>query len=202
MPSARLRSQHGRNKTPLRRRRKHDGCLRRVLDVQTDTSNRLDAMIEPSFDDFYVREFRPMVALAAAVAGSHLLAEDIAQEAMTRVYGRWDRVSRYDKPGAFARRIVINLAASRRRRDAVAERGRTHLGLLQALPPPDEPHEAVWAAIASLSPNQRAAVALHYLEDRPIDEIAEILGCAPPTARVHLHRARARLATLLEGEDR
>lgn len=159
-------------------------------------------MTETSFDDFYVREFRPMVALAAAVAGSHLLAEDLAQEAMTRVYRRWDRISRYDKPGAFARRVTINLAASRRRRDEVAERGRARLGTQHALPPPDEPHDEVWKAVASLPPKQRAAIALHYLEDRPVDEIAEILGCAAATARVHLHRARATLADLLEGHER
>jgi RNA polymerase sigma factor (sigma-70 family) len=159
-------------------------------------------MSASSFDEFYLREFRPMVALAAAVSGSHLLAEDLAQEAMTRVYRRWDRVSGYDKPGAFARRVTINLAASRRKRDAVAERGRGRLGTQHSLPPPPEPQAEVWRAVASLPPKQRAAVALHYLEDRPVDEIAEILGCAATTARVHLHRARATLATLLEGHER
>ena len=159
-------------------------------------------MSGPSFDEFYVREFRPMVALAAAVSGSSLLAEDLAQEAMTRVYRRWDRVSGYDKPGAFARRVTINLAASRRKRDAVAQRGRMKLGVQHVVPPPAEPHTEVWDAIAQLPPRQRAAIALHYLEDRPVDEIADILGCASATARVHLHRARTTLATLLEGLER
>ncbi|MEX1004807.1 MAG: SigE family RNA polymerase sigma factor [Acidimicrobiia bacterium] len=159
-------------------------------------------MSEPSFDEFYVREFRPMVALAASVCGSNDLAEDLAQEAMTRVYRRWDRVSRYDKPGAFARRVTINLASSRRRRDAVAEQGRMKLGVQHVVSPPAEPHTEVWDAVAQLPPKQRAAIALHYLEDRPVDEIADILGCASATARVHLHRARATLATLLEGRER
>lgn len=159
-------------------------------------------MTETSFDDFYLREFRPMVALAAAVSGSHLLAEDLAQEAMTRVYRNWSRISGYDKPGAFARRVTINLASSRRKRDAVAERGRARMGTERALPPPPEPLTEVWEAVRSLPAKQRAAVALHYLEDRPIDEIADILGCASATARVHLHRARATLATRLEGHER
>jgi DNA-directed RNA polymerase specialized sigma24 family protein len=55
-------------------------------------------------------------------------------------------------------------------------------------------------ALLALPPNQRAAVVLHYLEGRPVAEVAEILGCATPTARVHLHRARKRLGTLL-GEE-
>lgn len=170
--------------------------------MKTAISTKLGVMGETSFDDFYLREFRPMVALAAAVCGNSLLAEDLAQDAMTRIYRRWDRVSAYDKPGAFARRVTINLASSRRKRDAVAERGRSKLGTQHSVPPPSEPHTEVWDAVRQLPPKQRAAIALHYLEDRPVDEIADILGCASATARVHLHRARATLATLLEGHER
>jgi RNA polymerase sigma-70 factor (ECF subfamily) len=170
--------------------------------VRTEIPTKLGVMNQMSFDDFYLREFRPMVALAAAVSGSSLMAEDLAQDAMARIYDRWDRISRYDKPGAFARRVTINLASSRRKRDAVAERGRSRLGTQHAVPPPAEPHTAVWEAVAALPPKQRAAIALHYLEDRPITEIADILGCASATARVHLHRARTTLATLLEGQER
>jgi len=35
------------------------------------------------------------------------------------------------------------------------------------------------------------------MEDRPVSEVAEILACAEVTAKVHLHRARKRLAELL-----
>jgi RNA polymerase sigma factor (sigma-70 family) len=52
-------------------------------------------------------------------------------------------------------------------------------------------------AIASLSPQQRAAVALFYLEDLPVDEVAHLLEVSTSTVKQHLHRARARLATLL-----
>ena len=155
-------------------------------------------MTDTSFDSFYLREFRPMVALAAAVSGSRLLAEDLAQEAMARTYKHWDRVSGYDKPGAFARRVTINLAISRRKRDSVA---RANVDRLRPdpIPPPAEPHDEVWEAVKTLPGKQRAAIALHYLEDRPIDEIASILDCSPATARVHLHRGRKALATRLEG---
>ena len=52
-------------------------------------------------------------------------------------------------------------------------------------------------AVASLPAQQRAAVALFYLEDRPVDEVAHLLKVSTSTAKQHLHRARARLAEVL-----
>ena len=49
----------------------------------------------------------------------------------------------------------------------------------------------------ALSTAQRAAIVMHYLEDRPIAEIAEIMRCSPSTVKVHLHRGRNRLAEIL-----
>ena len=78
-----------------------------------------------------------MVALAAAVSGSAELAEDVAQEAMVRARRHWDRVSAYDKPGTWVRRVTINLALSSRRRIALeakaALRGRSGANQLRRL---------------------------------------------------------------------
>lgn len=52
-------------------------------------------------------------------------------------------------------------------------------------------------AVASLPAQQRAAVALFYLEDLPVEEVAQLLDVSTSTVKQHLHRARARLATLL-----
>lgn len=60
---------------------------------------------------------------------------------------------------------------------------------------------AVVELLRSLSPMQRAVVALGVMADLPVDEVADRLGCRPATARVHLHRARARLGELLEASD-
>jgi RNA polymerase sigma factor (sigma-70 family) len=43
-------------------------------------------------------------------------------------------------------------------------------------------------------------VALHYLEDCSVKEIAGILECSPSTVKVHLHKARQTLAERLEVE--
>jgi RNA polymerase sigma-70 factor (ECF subfamily) len=48
---------------------------------------------------------------------------------------------------------------------------------------------------------QRQCVVLRYVDDLDAAEIGTVLELAPATVRVHLHRARARLAELLALED-
>ena len=141
-----------------------------------------------------------MVALAAAVSGDRSHAEDIAQEALRRASQRWTALSGYDKPGAWVRRVTVNLSISRKRRVVAEAKALLRLGPTEDSlgdPPPD--HRRVWEAVAELSPKQRSVVSLHYLEDMALNEIARVLDMAESTVRVHLHRARARLAELLGG---
>lgn len=151
------------------------------------------------FEDFYLREFPAMVALAYAVTRSRLAAEDLAQEALTRAYHRWDRIAGYDNPGTWVRRVTINLSLNSARRIASEAKAMLRLGAPPSLSAPPEPHDDVWDAVARLPGKQRAAVALHYLEDRSVADVATMLGCSEPTARVHLHRGRAALQSMLEG---
>ena len=156
----------------------------------------------PSFERLFVDEYPKMVALAAAVSGSRQHAEDIAQEAMSKLDRSWRKVQGYENPGAWVRRVTINLALSRRRRLAAEARALLRLPAPEAALPPAEPEDnAVWEAVASLPKNQRAAISLHFLEDRSITEIADILEISPSTARVHLHRARQTLRDRLEQHD-
>ena len=54
-----------------------------------------------------------------------------------------------------------------------------------------------WAQVRALPKRQAQVIALHYLEDRPVAEIAEILDCAEGTVKVHLRNGRLRLADRL-----
>jgi RNA polymerase sigma-70 factor, ECF subfamily len=147
------------------------------------------------FESFFRREYKPMVALAAAISGSAELAEDVAQEAMVRARRHWDRVRAYDSPGSWVRRVTINLALSSRRKLALEAKAR--LAWWERREPAEESHAldpALIAALRAISPQQRAAIALHYLEDRSTSDIADLLGCSVSTARVHLHRGRQALA--------
>ena len=170
---------------------------------RTSSTDAAELVAVPGYDQLFHDEYPKMVALAASVAGDRSHAEDIAQEALARLARNWNSVQGYDKPGAWLRRATINLALSRRRR--LASEARALLRLPRpspTLPPAPTDDAEVWRAVAALPGQQRAVVSLHFLEDLPLTEIADILDISPSTARVHLHRARQTLRDQLEGVDR
>ncbi len=151
------------------------------------------------FDVFYRREFRAVVGLAYALSGSRLAAEDLAQEAFMTAHQQWEKVGRYESPGAFVRRVVSNKSVSLYRRKAAEARALARVALDRQVPLPEleTPDAEFWQAVRSLPKRQAQAVALHYLEDRPVAEVADILGCTESTAKVHLFKARKNLAERL-----
>ncbi len=56
---------------------------------------------------------------------------------------------------------------------------------------------ALWRHVGALPDRQRQAVILYYQEDRPVEEVAAMMGLPVNTVKTHLHRARASLAAAL-----
>lgn len=151
-----------------------------------------------TFESFYQRELKAVIGLAYALSGSRSAAEDLAQDAFLAAHRSWDKISRYDKPEAWVRRVVANMSVSMFRRKIREARAVARINRNEAILPdlPAQDHE-FWMAVRSLPKRQAQAVALHYLEDRPIADIAGILECAEGTVKVHLHKGRIRLAEKL-----
>lgn len=153
------------------------------------------------FDRFYEREFRSVVGLAYALSGSRAASEDLAQEAFIAAHRNWEKIGGYDKPEAWVRRVVSNLSVSRFRKRANELKALTRLAgfrsessMVAELP---SEAEAFWSSVRKLPKRQAQVIALHYLEDRSVADIADILGCAPSTVKVHLHKGRQKLAERL-----
>ena len=155
----------------------------------------------PPFEAFYRAEYRKVVGLAYALSGSRLAAEDLAQEGFIAAHKRWDTIGSYDEPGAWVRRVVANQSVSRFRRLAREAKTVALLRRERALPELEAEDDAFWGAVRSLPSRQAQAIALFYLEDLPVATIARILECSEATVRVHLHKGRQRLATLLGGSN-
>ena len=58
-----------------------------------------------------------------------------------------------------------------------------------------------WDAVRSLPRRQAQVVALHYLEDLSVADVAEVLEMAPGTVKKHLHDGRRTLARRLQVEE-
>jgi RNA polymerase sigma-70 factor (ECF subfamily) len=170
-----------------------------VASTATPTAPTVRAI--EAFERFYSREYRSVVGLAYALSGSRSASEDLAQEAFIAAHRNWDKIGAYDKPEAWVRRVVSNLAVSRFRRRATELKALTRLAGLGSnvavLPELPAEAESFWACVRQLPKRQAQTIALHYLEDLPVADIAEILDCTPSTVKVHLHKGRRTLAVRL-----
>jgi RNA polymerase sigma-70 factor (ECF subfamily) len=134
-------------------------------------------------------------------------AEDAFQEALLKVWNRWDRIRTHPNPHALVLQICIYAA-----HDALRRRVRQGKWLEAVAIPEDIPDSSasviqdisgaeqnaqVLGAIGLLPRNQARAILMHAVEEIPYGDIATALGCREVTVRKHVARARARLRTLL-----
>ena len=162
-----------------------------------------------SFDEFVTARGPALLRFGYLMCGDRHLAEDILQEVLAKVYRRWGRIARTEPPEAYVRRAILHQYLSWRRR-----RSSTEAVVADVPEHPDgglmADHVAVrdemWALLGTLPRVQRAVLVLRYYLDLPDPEIADLVGCAPATVRVHAFRAlgalRARLSEHLTTEDR
>lgn len=153
---------------------------------------------ERAFDALFRREFGPITRVAYLVVGDWEVAREIAQDAFVATLRHWQKVQRMESPGGWVRRVAIRDAVRSCRRHV---RGQSLEMDRARLADASEPASSdIRSALLALPARQRAAIALHYLDDRPVAEIAALLGCSPGTVKTHLSRGRAALAKLL-GEE-
>ncbi len=160
-------------------------------------SERTDA---PPFDDWVALRGPALLRLARLLTGNAAEAEDVVQDALSRAWPRWSRISTLDDPDAYVRRMVVNAHTSwwrkfRRRESPVAE---PFTGSVEG-PEPGE-HDRVWAAILRLPEAQRVALVLRYYEELDYTEIAELTGLREGSVRARVSRALAALRADL-GEE-
>jgi RNA polymerase sigma factor (sigma-70 family) len=153
------------------------------------------------FGEFFGREYARLARACLLLTGSPAEAEDLAQDALARVYARWDEVGSMDSPEGYLFRTTLNLNRKRLRRLAVRTR---HLRLLvtrrDELDVAEERLDVLRAVVA-LPRGQREAVVLVEWLDLDINEVAELLGIAQVSVRGRLHRARRTLRERFGGSD-
>jgi RNA polymerase sigma-70 factor (ECF subfamily) len=154
----------------------------------------------PDFEECYAAHFHGLVLQINAYFGDLEQAQDVVQEAFCRALISWKKISGYQDPAAWIRRVAWNLATSQWRRRRVA---RAHALRQQEthLSGPGPERADLFRALAALPPNQRKAVILHYLADLPLAEIASQEGVAEGTVKSWLSRARSALSGQLSTKE-
>lgn len=152
---------------------------------------------EHEFAEFYDATWSRTLACTYAMSGDLGAAEELAQEAYTRAWARWGRLSSYDEPAAWVRQVATNLAVSRWRRTRTALTWQKRHRHEVSIAGPDESSAALAAALRLLPEAQRRAIVLHHLADLSVAEVAHLEGCPAGTVKARLSRGRAALGELL-----
>lgn len=157
-------------------------------------------------DDYrwmFATEYPAVVRTVFFVVHDFARAEQIVQNAFVQLQQFWENGCRPESPEAWVRRAAIRLAIRDARRDRRRERSSPRAWAEQAGSPVDVDADLapdLFDAISQLPPQLRSVVLLFDFEERPMERIAEIIGCSTSAGWVHLRRARQRLATLLSAD--
>jgi RNA polymerase sigma-70 factor (sigma-E family) len=141
---------------------------------------------EAVFERFVAEHSRELGRLAYLMVGDRDAADDLTADALLVAWRQWDTVQAADRPLAYLRRVVINLAATRVRR-LVRERRRLVLFQSDALEVDDGADSAavvdVRSALVTLPAGRRACVVLRYAFDLSEQEVSALLGVSVGTVK-------------------
>ena len=149
-------------------------------------------------DALFTRLYPGLRRFAAATGPAEVDPDDLVQEAVARTL-RGHRLTDLDDPGAYLRRVIVNLAANQRRGLARWRAAVPRLG------PPDAGSAPQYASdlddLLRLPPETRAVLYLVGVEGSSYGEAAAALGMTEEAARARASRGRRRLRMDLEGEQ-
>ena len=146
----------------------------------------------PGFHEFVAARSSALSRTAYLLTGDPHAAEDLVQEALARVVGRWKSIAAKGDPEPYVRRVLYTLHVSRWR----------HVRRHPITPaPPAGRDEAETAtrrvvlrlALDRLTPKQRAVLVLRYYEDLTERQAAELLGVSVSTVKSQTADALAKL---------
>jgi RNA polymerase sigma-70 factor (sigma-E family) len=163
------------------------------------------------FREFVAARGQALTRAAYLLTGDQHLAEDLLQNVLSRIAGRWERLQAKGSPEAYIRTSLYREYVSWLRRKPNSEIP------TDVLPEPASSTDfadlttlrlSLEHALGKLTRRQRAVIVLRFYEDLSEADTARILGCSVGTIKSQTHRALARLravapelATLVTGAE-
>ena len=138
---------------------------------------------------------------AFLMSGDWHRAEDVAQDALIKVYGAWRRVEHREGLLSYARRTTIRLLVDESRRPWRREHPTaSHEAGAWVGPTGDtafDERDVMVRALSELPPRRRACVVLRYYHELSVAETADMLGCSEGTVKSQTSQALDTLRALL-----
>jgi RNA polymerase sigma-70 factor, ECF subfamily len=154
-----------------------------------------------TFEAFFEDEKERLLRSLSVITGSRAEGEDLAQEAFTRVFERWETVAAMEDPAGYLHRTAMNLFRNQYRRTRVALRRMVGLGPEQDVFKPVEDRDAASRALGALTSRQRAALVLTEGLGYSGEEAGRLLGIKASTVWALTHQARTALRGTVEATD-
>lgn len=154
-------------------------------------------MDEAAFEGFAAARWGSMTRAAVLMGCSRSEAEDAVQTALIKCFVHWGRISRADRPDAYAYRVLINtIKAEHRKRYRSTE--------MSSAEPPDiavadatdatDARDLMWDALSRLAKNQREVLVLRYYSQFTEAQTADVLGVRIGTVKSRSARGLRQLA--------
>ena len=192
--------------------------MQKVMTAETATSFGSVALVgraqagDAEAYDALVRPRMPrLLRLAQSILGNEQDAHDAVQDGCIRAWRELPRLRDPDRFEAWLWQIVIDGCRSAlrgRRRASVREIAVDQMPDGEELAAATRPiadqlsaADLIRRAFARLDVERRTILVLHYVEERPITDIATLLNIPEGTAKWRLHAARAALERALESSD-
>ena len=168
-----------------------------------------------AFDTLVAARSGRLYRTALAILRSESDAQDATQDAFVAAWHHLPGLRNPEQFDAWLGRILVNTCRDGLRRrhriqlreiDVESEEGTRAVAMRDADRSPFASAvgdaDAIRRAFTHLGPDHKALFALHYVEGRPLGEIAALLSVPEGTIKWRLHRARTALETALREEDR
>jgi len=152
------------------------------------------------FDQFFMDHHASLVRSLTAITGDSELAADSVQDAFQRAYLRWGRISRYDNPVTWVRRVAINRSRDLIRSDQRRRRNENRAAPDEAVVDPESESHLI-PLLRRLPERQRIAMVLYYMEGLSVEQVADQMSLSQGAVKYHLHEGRERLRPLLENQE-
>jgi len=150
-----------------------------------------------------VEAYQPQVRrfLLNLTMGDEMLTDDLAQETFIKAYLAVRGFKGLSGFGTWLYRIACNEYYNHIRR-----RAEQHLDNVPEAPTTADQdaadaNQTVHEAMKALNANERTAVTLFYIEDRPTKQIAKIMQVPESSVRSLLHRGRTKMAQFVERDN-